>query len=843
MEGISKEQTIWADGAWRPQSAYSVPIFPCLILILLASPKAIFAMQTGFPVRQEAPKGQDAVSQGSATRPESKEGDPLKDPQNRNDFLWAARNWSFVGNQALSRGDLATAEDCYQQALAMREKLAPGSLDVAESFNDLGNVAYSRGDLARAAGYYQRALAIRENLVPTSIDAATSLNSLGLIAGSRGDLANAERYYKRALAIRERLAPGSLDVANSLNNLGTIAQSRGQLAKAVAYYERALAIQRELAPASLEAAWSFSNLGAIEGFRGDLAKAEDYYKRALVIRQKLAPGTLALFQVQRDLAELFRRQGQLSVAAQYFNRSLDALDHQATRFGGADDDRAGFLARNADVYRSFIDTLLDPRMGRKEQAFEVLERSRARLLLNMLAERDVVFSADIPLGAQRIRNLNAAEYDRIQARLSKLDSDKDQKQVELLIASLGEFNTERERMIEQIRKDSPRFAALQYPQPLDLESTRGTLDTGTVLLSYSVGQYNTLLFVVRPKNMTSGLSVFKLPVGATALQEKVKGFRNIISRRNTPTERNLAAQARELYDLLIRPSESLLTPSDRLLITPDGPLDAMPFAALMRDNNEYLIEWKPLHTVVSATVYSELKKMRRDRSSTRIQFAGFGDPRYPDEKETSIGFSDKELRSVFERGVRFARLPFSRFEVDSIAALYPGRSQEYLGVEATEEHAKAVGKDVRYLHFATHAVLDERVPLNSGLALTIPDKLIEGQDNGLLQAWEIFDRVRLDADLVTLSACNTGLGKEMGGEGLLGLTRAFQYAGAQSVLASLWSVDDSRTAEFMTRFYTQLQRGQTKDEALRASQLQMIRSRSSSHPFYWAAFTLSGDWR
>ena len=108
--------------------------------------------------------------------------------------------------------------------------------------------------------------------------------------------------------------------------------------------------------------------------------------------------------------------------------------------------------------------------------------------------------------------------------------------------------------------------------------------------------------------------------------------------------------------------------------------------------------------------------------------------------------------------------------------------------QATEERAKTVGKGVRYLHFASHGLLDERFPLNSALALTIPARPAEGQANGLLQAWEIFEQMRIDADLVTLSACETGLGKELGGEGLIGLTRAFQYAGARSVLASLWSV-------------------------------------------------------
>ena len=185
-----------------------------------------------------------------------------------------------------------------------------------------------------------------------------------------------------------------------------------------------------------------------------------------------------------------------------------------------------------------------------------------------------------------------------------------------------------------------------------------------------------------------------------------------------------------------------------------------------------------------------------------------------------------------------------RDEIREIAELFPG-AEVYLGAEATEEQVKQAAPHADLLHFAGHGLIDERFPLDSALALTIPRSPQEGRDNGLLQAWEIFESVRLNADLVTLSACDTGLGKEMGGEGLVGLVRAFQFAGARSVVASLWSVSDVSTAMLMKRFYTYLRQGKTKDEALRAAQLDLIRSGKSelSHPYNWAGFSLYGDWR
>jgi CHAT domain-containing protein len=206
--------------------------------------------------------------------------------------------------------------------------------------------------------------------------------------------------------------------------------------------------------------------------------------------------------------------------------------------------------------------------------------------------------------------------------------------------------------------------------------------------------------------------------------------------------------------------------------------------------------------------------------------------------------------------------------VETIARLYPGDSAVYVGATATEERAKEIGASARHLHFACHGVLDELNPIQSALLLTVPEQPREGQDDGLLQAWEIIEKVRLDSDLVTLSACNSGLGTELGGEGLIGLTRAFQYAGARSVLASLWAVGDRSAADLMQRFYRHLRAGRGRADALRAAQIETIeagrdaqrnarkegRTRAvgaissaapapEGHPFRWAGFQLTGDGR
>jgi CHAT domain-containing protein len=219
---------------------------------------------------------------------------------------------------------------------------------------------------------------------------------------------------------------------------------------------------------------------------------------------------------------------------------------------------------------------------------------------------------------------------------------------------------------------------------------------------------------------------------------------------------------------------------------------------------------------------------------------GFGDPVHPSAGDAPRGAA---LTRAVGAGLRLSPIPASRGELAALKRHFPESAAIFVGAAATEERASSVDRNTRVVHFATHGFVDEAFPLESGLVLSIPAETDEGKANGLLQAWEIFERVRLDADLVTLSACQTALGKQVAGEGLLGLTWAFQYAGARSVLASLWEVNDAATAELMRRFYGHLRAGQPKAEALRRAQVELLRQPTTSAPYVWAAFSLIGDWR
>jgi CHAT domain-containing protein len=529
-------------------------------------------------------------------------------------------------------------------------------------------------------------------------------------------------------------------------------------------------------------------------------------------------------------------------------RAVDALESHVGKLGVSQDLQASFRAGSEEIYRDAIEVELE--QGRGAEAFHLVERSRARSFLALLSERDLVFSSEIPDALERSRRDNAAQYDQTLGKLARWTPAAGEAAREALHGELSRLRRERDEIATEIRKASPRLAELRQPQPLDLAAARKVLDPGTLALSYSVGKEQTALFAVTREG---GLRVEVLPLGEESLRRDVASFLERIQSQEAPID-----LARSLYRALIGPVADLVERSERVLILPDGPLHRLPFGALIREpggHRQYLAEWKTLHSALSLTVYGALRASDRKPSST--QLVAFGDPHYPEDLAPTgetRGPVHPSL-SLGLRGFHWAALPYSRREVERIAGVYPG-ARLYLGEDATEERAKSLGRDVRILHFATHGHLDDRSPLDSALVLTVPEGLPQGRDNGLLQVWEIFESVRLDADLVVLSACESALGREQSGEGLIGLTRAFQYAGAHSVVATLWDVADQTTAELMARFHRHLAAGLSKDEALRAAQIELIHqpvqitttsgqalATDASAPFFWAAFQLFGDWR
>ena len=815
------------------------------------------------------------------------------------DSLDVARSLTNLGNVAYERGDLSEAHDYHTRALKIFDRLAPDSLDVARSLTNLGNVAWQRGDLNAAHDYHTRALTIRERLAPDSLDVAHSLNALGIVASQRGDLTAAHDYYTRALTIRERLAPDSLTVAHSLNNLGIIARNRGNLNAAHNYHTRALKIKEQLAPDSLDVAYSLTNLGVVAEEGGDLSGARDYYTRALTIRERLAPDSLDVADVLNNVGRIALHERRFPEAVNYYIRAITLVESQRRQIASPEE-RALLVEQHTQPYTGLLKTYL----ARHDvsAAFATIERARARSLVEMLAERDVDFSADAPKELLQRRLELEWKRDAAYKQLSKLNPNKDEARIEQLRADLTSLAVAQRQLVADIQRASPQYAALQYPQPLDLKGAQAALDAGTLLLSYYVDEKETYLFVVKGKegevrgskgkqgevrgskgqegdasplhpftpSPLQSIQLFRLKVTEKELRERVEEFRVAVSHPRGRFER----RGSELYDLLVRPAQSLVDKAQRVLICPDGPLHTLPFGALIKEEigklgnggngrARYFVEAKPLHTIVSMSVYAEIRKQSQipnTKSQTPNVLLALGDPVYD--------ASSESVKKDFQtRGGKLTPLPNTRLEVEAIGRLYGKQATVWVGKDANETVAKSESGKASVLHFACHGILDNRDPFASALALTPSEGTRDGKgedvsrpatpdtgpatDDGMLRAYEILEKVRLNADLVVLSACESGLGEATKHEGIVGMTRAFQYAGAKSVVVSLWNVADESTAPLMTEFYRQLKSGKSKDAALRAAQLSLLRSNPKSeiqnpkwnHPFHWAAFVLVGEWR
>ncbi len=810
--------------------------------------------------------------------------------------LVVALTLSNLGNVAWTRGDLKKAEKYAYQALAIREKLAPGSVEVALSLTNLGDIVLDAGDFVKAEEYQRRALAILEKLAPGGVDHATALGNLADALMAQYRLLEAEKYCRQALAIREKLGPGGRDAALSLDDLGIIYERRGDLAKAKEYYRRALIIREKVVPGSYDFALTLHNLGTVAKRLGRLTEAERYFNRAWEILQKLAPGSTLAAQTRAGLAGILRSRHQFDKAAELYEQALDALEGQTSHLVGSEEVRSSFRAQYASYYTDYIEVLLA--QEKTERAFQVLERLRARTLLETLtlARADIRKGVDASL-VEKERSLQGSLSAESERRIELLGDKHTEAQLADLDQEIRDTLKAFQDVEEKIRATSPGYAALTQPQPLGASDVQQQLlSPDTLLLEYSLGEKRSYVFAVTP----SSLDAYQLPrrseieAAARHAYELLTTRKNAVSRESAAHQQMRLAKVEQEYSQAVAElSRMVLGPvaghlqSKRLLIVSDGALQYVPFEVLSTPSAWNLKTAIPLgaeHEIVnlpSASVLAILRGEEARRGQASKTVAVLADPVFTPQDDRvrlasanrptpnnsldpessssssalqsagsdllSAGPSDLD-RSARDLGVSgngvFPRLPFTRREADAIYSIAAkDAALEALDFDASKATALSPElKDYRIVHFATHGLLNNDHPELSGLVFSLVDKQGKEQD-GFLRMLDIYN-MELNADLVVLSACQTALGKQVQEEGLLGLTRGFMYAGAPRVVASLWKVDDEATAELMKKFYEGMLRNhQTPAQALRAAQQWMRTQKQWQSPYYWAGFVLQGEWK
>jgi CHAT domain-containing protein/Tfp pilus assembly protein PilF len=734
---------------------------------------------------------------------------------------------------------VAAAEEYYQRALGLRRNL-PDRRDVAGSLNGLGNVARAQGDLAKAKGYYEQALAIAATSAPDSLDVARTLSNLGAVAEGQGDLVLAADYQQRALAIRQRLVPGSLLVAETLSNFAKIASDQGDLPEAERYHRRSLSIRENQSPESLLVATSLNDLGAMARAHADVAKAAAYYEQALVLREKLAPRSLTVAESLYSLSDLALQLGNRIEAERWAGQAWGLVRQQATVVNG-DEARQAFDRSTARYAAQLIRCQLA--LGETRAAFTTLEQSRAQALQQLIADRRFIagltddgrwriYRSALLARDRHEYDLSRAVAAEAQARqeLANLDSqqasgDPVTRAVSHLREAAGRVQQEQsDYTLARVRADElwadikDRASPASAP-PLSFTQAQIVVPPGAVFVAFDTAAEQIHLFVLRRGATDRALlSVYTLDLSPEQLERRVRDFHDCVARPLWGYQ--CVRLARQLYNGLFPiPARHLMANAARIIISPDGPLWDVPFAALVVNAAgapEYLGEQKPITYATSLTCFAQ------SRSEL---------PRLP------VGMAPRALVVGQTRGL----LPYSRREAEQVAALYG--SHPLTGAAATETtvRARIGGADV--IHLATHS-LSLPLPMSSGIVLAESGRAAPGDDSsedGLLQAWEIQSQLKLRAELVVLSACNTGAGQVVPEEGIIGLTRALQYAGARSIVASKWEAEDRSTATLMVAFHGYLRQGLAKDEALRRAMSNVRRHPGTARPYYWASFFLLGD--
>ncbi|MBP7777213.1 MAG: CHAT domain-containing protein [Acidobacteria bacterium] len=780
-----------------------------------------------------------------------------------------ARNLNLYAIVRSQSGDLAAAEQAFAEAWTIHRRRAPGGADEASALNNMGIAAMQRGRYADAEAFYRRSLEMKARLKLPPLEQVSTLGNLGLMSVERRDLASARDYLGRALDLVRQAAPDSLQMGGLLSNLARVERLAGRLDDAEPLVRESLAVRSTLAPDTVLHAFTLTELGKVLEAAGALDAATTAHEQALAIRERLAPdgsnvadsldalGRLASGRGQAEAArDLHARAGaiwrQVAPGSVYEGQNLVArarldvsggwpvearrayaeataiFDQLTSDVGGAFDTQADFRQGLAASYTEYAEFLLGH--GDPDAAFQVVERGRARVFLAQLAERDVTGAADVPAALNETRRTLTRGYERLQRELATLSPARDGARINAAVSRLRQVRLELASVATDIARQSPRLRALAPTAPLDIEGARRLLPPDTVAVAYVVGEQASHAFVLT----RDAVDVFTIPWTRAALEERVARFERLVANGESDLGA-IAEVGAELFTALVAPAERTLVGRARLLVVPDGALHRLPFAALVRRPSrggrgpQYLMEWRPVHQVPSLTVYGQLTAERRGVVATARVLA-VGSPLYASSDPVAQRGSDRLIAVL-------AALPGSQREVDALRAIYGDQTTTLSGADATEAGTRAAMGDVDILHLAVHGVVNATFPLDSALAFT---PVARDDANGLLQAWEIFERVRLRARLVVLSACDTAGSRESGGEGLLGLTRAFQFAGAPSVVASLWRVPDEVTPVLMQAFHREVRRGLPIDEALANAQRAMLGRPATAHPYNWAAFILSG---
>jgi tetratricopeptide (TPR) repeat protein len=737
---------------------------------------------------------------------------------------------AWLGNLGVaydSLGQYLKAIDYYEQALNIAREINDLQ-STGSQLGNLGNVYQSLGQYTKAIDYHKQALTIAQKIGDHQ-GQGCHLGNLGIACESLGQHEKAIEYYEKALNIAQEIGDRRNE-GNQLNNLGIVYSDLGQYEKAIGYYEQALSIARDIGD-RYHKGNHLGNLGSAYESLGEYTTAAKYYEQALDVAQETS-NREGEYSWLGNLGEVHRNLGYLQESIEYYEQAIDVIETLRGELS-VEEFKSSFTAENLEPYQGIIQVLLT--IERPKEAFHYVQRAKARTFLDQIgnARLDPRATDDPELIEQEQALL--AEIRGLEAVLSGQQGlttrgseppDLSAEQRNEVQARLDEAYRDYEHLLAQIKLSNPEYADLRTVDASTLITVQQTLPANTTLVEYYVvSNTQTLAFVVTPDEFHT----VPLSVSVESLNQKINWFREFTS------EEEARATAQALYDWLFAPVREHIE-TQAVLIAPHQQLHYLPFDAL-HDGEHYLVEEYTIGYIPSASV---LRYVDAGEQGSK----GAGEQRSEGAEEALVlgNPSNPEVTS----------LSGAEAEAQAVADLFG--TSAHLGEAATESRLWEQAADADYVHLAAHGEFKETAPQFSRVYLapseaeddTVTGTLSSQTDggpsthtDGLLETREVWNLRLENADLVTLSACQTQLGDLSAGDELVGLSRAFIYAGTPTLVASLWSVEDRSTAYLMERFYGYIQDGVGKAEALRQAKLDTMEEYPS--PYHWAAFTLIGD--
>jgi CHAT domain-containing protein/Tfp pilus assembly protein PilF len=763
--------------------------------------------------------------------------------------------WMSLAAMYGQLGQRPKAEPLARRALEVTEKvLGPEHPQVALGLITLATRLNSAEDQERAEELERRALSIVERtLGEMHPQTAIVLNNLGSTLLVRERFEEADALLRRSLAIEEKVRPDAeLEIAITLHNLGVIARERKDYAAAEDYYLRALALRRRtLGPDHSDVALNLNNLANVYRLKGDVAKALDTHRQVLSIMERTAgPYSGGTVLSLGNLARTYASIGDMTHALEFQQRVDAAIETQLALNLAIGSERQKLVFADSLADRTARTISLDVANRFKEPALTelatlvVLQR-KGRVLDAMT---DALAAVRQRLGTAAAQQLfdDLTTTTRDLARLALADP-KDAASTDRVTA-IRRLEAQKEKLESALSEQSAEFRA--RARPVTLDAVRAAIPDDAALIEFSVyrpfdpsadsnatayGASRYVAYVIQSHESPRGFDL-----GPTAeIDRAVDRLRQALG---DPRRADVTQLSRQVDALVLQPMRTAFARRRRLLISADGALNLLPFEALRDERGRYAIEQHAFSYLSSGRDLLRMRVARSSRSSPVV----LADPAFgtPEPAATSRSSVD-DLSSAY-----FTRLGGTAQEAQHIVALFPDAT--VLVRERASKSALTALDAPQLLHIATHGffLADQKISnplLRSGLALSGANMRSGSRDSGaksegILTALEATNLNLWGTKLVTLSACDTGLGEIRNGEGVYGLRRAFFLAGAETLVMSLWPVNDAVTREMMTTYYTRLKSGAGRGDALRASQLAMLTSTSHKHPFYWAGFIQAGEW-